>query len=310
LIRVYLQAVIRTRAIYQPKQPFRLKTSLEHLPAHKLEELQSITDAIVQYVQPQMVILFGSYSRGNWVEDRYYEDGILYEYKSDYDILVVTEHHQDMPPRLGKQVRQRIKKTEHLQTTPHIIFHDINYLNKELEEGQYFFRDILYEGTMLYTTGKFELATPKELSNKERANKANQYFEGWLNRANGHYRQYKHALIDLDYPIAIFDLHQATECYFMTILLVFTDYKPKTHEIDKLNKEVCYADARFKTVFPNQTDEEKRLFILLVKSYIDSRYKLNYSIAVEDILWLAERVNKLRELAQFICLEKIKELQG
>jgi HEPN domain-containing protein/predicted nucleotidyltransferase len=302
--------VIRTREIYHPKQPFRLKTSLEHLPAHKLEELQSITDAIVQFVQPQMVILFGSYSRGNWVEDKYYEDGILYEYKSDFDILVVTEHHQDMPPRLGKQVRKRIKKAEHLQTTPHIIFHDINYLNRELEEGQYFFRDILYEGTMLYTTGKFELATPKGLSNKERANKARQYFDGWSKRGNSFYRQYLYALNDEDYPIAIFLLHQATESFFITILLVFTDYKPKTHELDRLNKEVCYAHLQFKTEFPNQTDEEKRLFILLVKSYIDSRYKLNYSVAVEDLLWLAERVNKLRELAQVICLEKIKELQG
>ncbi len=285
-----------------------MKISLEHLPATKREELQSITDAIVQFVQPQMIILFGSYSRGTWVEDRYYEDGILYEYKSDYDILVVTEHHQDMPPRLGKQVRQRIKKAEHLQTIPHIIFHDINYLNRELEEGQYFFRDILYEGTMLYTTGKFELATPKELSNKERANKARQYFNEWLKRSNDYYRQYNHAINDMNYAIAIFELHQATERYYMTILLVFADYKPKIHDLDKLNKDVCYADARFKTVFPNQTDEEKRLFILLVKSYIDSRYKLNYSVAVEDLLWLAERVNKLRELTQIICLEKINEL--
>jgi uncharacterized protein len=300
--------VIKTREIYQPKQPFRLKTNLKHLPAHKQEELQSITDTIVRIVQPQMVILFGSYSRGDWVEDKYIEDGILYEYKSDYDILVVTEHHQDMPPRLGKQVRQRIKKAESLQTTPHIIFHDINFLNRELEEGQYFFRDILYEGTMLYNIGRFDLATPKELSNSQRANKARQYFNGWLKRADGFYRQYEHAYTDVDYPIAIFDLHQATECYFVTILLVFTDYKPKTHELDKLNKDACYSDARFKTVFPGQAEEEKRLFTLLVKSYIDSRYKLGYTVAERDLLWLAERVRLLRDLTQQICEERISKL--
>ena len=70
-----------------------------------------------------MIILFGSYSRGNWVEDVYKENGTTYEYKSDYDILVVTEHHQDMPPRLGKEIRRKIKRAENMQTTPECKLH-------------------------------------------------------------------------------------------------------------------------------------------------------------------------------------------
>jgi predicted nucleotidyltransferase len=30
-----------------------------------------------------MIILFGSYARGTWVEDKYTERGNVYEYKSD-----------------------------------------------------------------------------------------------------------------------------------------------------------------------------------------------------------------------------------
>lgn len=75
-----------------------MKTSLEHLPEDKQQEITSIAETIVSLIQPEMVILFGSYSRGNWVEDKYKENGITYEYKSDYDILVVTEKPQDMPP--------------------------------------------------------------------------------------------------------------------------------------------------------------------------------------------------------------------
>lgn len=104
-----------------------MKTSLHHLPADKQEEIQSIAETIIQLIQPEMIILFGSYSRGNWVEDRYKENGTTYEYKSDYDILVITEHHQDMPPGLSKLIRKRVKKAENLQTTPHIIFHDIKF---------------------------------------------------------------------------------------------------------------------------------------------------------------------------------------
>jgi HEPN domain-containing protein/predicted nucleotidyltransferase len=284
-----------------------VKTSLSHLPEDKQQEIQSITESIVQLVKPEMVILFGSYSRGDWVEDRHIEDGITVEYKSDYDILVVTGKPQDMPHGLGKDVRRKIKKAEHLQTTPHIIFHDIKFLNTELEEGHYFFADIVKEGTMLYNTGGHQLATAKELSPVDRANKAKVYFDEWFSNALDSWTHYNYAMRDERYKKAAFELHQAAENLYKTIILVFTDYKPKTHDLDDLNKQVGYADVRFKTVFPNQTDEDKRRFTILVKAYIDSRYKLGYTVDSEDLKWLAERVGRLKELTEAVCNEKIEQ---
>lgn len=34
-----------------------------------------------------MIILFGSYARGNWAQDEYIEQGITYSYQSDLDKL-------------------------------------------------------------------------------------------------------------------------------------------------------------------------------------------------------------------------------
>lgn len=48
-----------------------MKKSLFHLPEHKQLELAEITDIIVKETSPEMIILFGSYARGNWVEDRF-----------------------------------------------------------------------------------------------------------------------------------------------------------------------------------------------------------------------------------------------
>jgi len=290
-----------------------LKTSLDHLPEEKQEELRSITDTIVELVDPVMIILFGSYSRGNWVHDVYKENGTTYEYKSDYDILVVTERAQDMPPSLGKQIRRRIKKAENLQTPPHIIFHDIAFLNKELLEGHYFFIDIIKEGTMLYNNGKHTLATPKQLTPQERAAKARLYFNEWFKDANIFLEDFEHNFKKGDrdqryYKNAVFNLHQATERYFMAIQLVFTDYKPKTHDLEILNRQAGYADVRFKICFPNHTEEEKRLFTLLVKAYIDSRYKLGYTVDAADLTWLGSRVQKLKELTEAICLERIGKM--
>jgi hypothetical protein len=68
-----------------------MNTSLEHLPEHKQKQLKEIAGIIVKAVDPEKVILFGSHATGRWVEHRYTEGGITYEYISDYDIPVITK---------------------------------------------------------------------------------------------------------------------------------------------------------------------------------------------------------------------------
>ena len=63
-----------------------MNTSLEHLPDYKQRQLKEIAGIIVKAVDPEKVILFGSHATGRWVEHRYTEDGITYEYISDYDL--------------------------------------------------------------------------------------------------------------------------------------------------------------------------------------------------------------------------------
>ncbi len=69
-----------------------MKKSLAHLPARKKDELKRVVSIIREMVPTtEMIILFGSHARGDWVEDVYQEGHITYEYKSYFDILVVTE---------------------------------------------------------------------------------------------------------------------------------------------------------------------------------------------------------------------------
>ncbi|SFP48634.1 HEPN domain-containing protein [Pseudarcicella hirudinis] len=285
-----------------------MKTSFAHLPTDKQQELSAVLDAILQVAKPVMVILFGSYSRGDWVDDRYVENGITYEYKSDFDILIVLKEEKRIPPSLTKGIKHKIGRRADGFTPLGLIFHGIDFLNMELEEGNYFFADIVKEGTMLYDDGQFQLSKAKLLSPKERAKKAQMYFDKWFDSANKFLRAFNLCLND-DLPNqAIFLLHQATESYYMAILLVFNDYKPKLHEIDLLGKSAEMADVRFKVVFPRKTLEESRLFSLLKRAYIDSRYKMGYSVTKEDLEYLSERVIKLKELTQLICQERIAQL--
>jgi HEPN domain-containing protein len=195
-----------------------------------------------------------------------------------------------------------------------VIFHGIDYLNSEIEDGSYFFVDVLKEGIMLYDSGNFQLSTPKPLNPKDRKKKAQRYFDKWFENAKSFITTFKAAFNDGSttdgYCNAAFQLHQATERFYACILLVYTDYKPKIHDLEKLNKQVCKLDCRFKIIFPRSTDEEERLFQLLKKAYIDSRYKLEYKITKEELEYLSQRVEKLRDLTELACKDKIERFEG
>ena len=158
---------------------------------------------------------------------------------------------------------------------------------------------------MLYDSRKFRLSAPKPLNPADRKNKAQLYFNKWFENAKEFMIDYNNAFTRGSYNQAAFMLHQATERLYASVLLVYTDYKPKSHDLEKLDRQARKIDVRVKTIFPHTTPEEERLFTLLKKAYIDSRYKMDYSISREDLEYLSDRVQKLRDLTELACQEKI-----
>ena len=250
---------------------------LHHLPKAKQEELALLTELISKFKEVEMLVLFGSYARGNWVEDSYVEKGTTYEYRSDFDILVVLTH-EDLKQkfRIEDKVKAELIATGQVTTPLSLIFHGIKQLNASLTMGNYFFRDIKEEGKVLYDSQKFRLAHPKKLTAVQYQQKAQEYFDQWFESANMFLENFDHNFEKgIEKPkylkVAAFELHQATERYYTTILLVFTDYRPKDHNLETLGIKVTMCDKRF-AVFPQTTDEEKRRFELLKRAYIDARF--------------------------------------
>jgi HEPN domain-containing protein/predicted nucleotidyltransferase len=283
-----------------------MKTDLSHLPPHKQAELKAIVAALVpKYAEVEMIILYGSYARGNWVEDKYVENGTTYEYKSDYDLLIITSTNgKANADSFLQAVTQRLDELK-LQTPVHPIFHGIEFVNEALREGNYFFGDIKREGIVLFNTSRYQLADKREMSPADLQARAQADFEQWFTSANVFYKQFNYAYNDGDLKEAAFLLHQATERYYGAIQLVFTGYKPKTHDIEILGWLAKAINIEFGKVFPKATYEERIRFTLLKKAYVDARYKAEYKISKEDLEYLSERVKLLRSLTEQICKEKI-----
>ncbi|MEM6894878.1 MAG: HEPN domain-containing protein [Bacteroidota bacterium] len=283
-----------------------MNTALNHLPLSKQDELQLVAQALAAAKLVEMVILFGSYARGNWVEDQYVEKGITYEYRSDFDILVVLTH-EDLKQkfRIEDKLKAELIATGKVTTPVSLIFHGIKQLNASLVMGNYFFKDIKEEGIVLYDSGKYKLTHPKKLTPEQYRQKAQAYFDQWFENGNNALKMYRLSFNEGLFFDSAFQLHQATERYYTTILLVFTDYRPKDHNLETLGIKVEMCDARF-AVFPKTTDEEKHRFELLKRAYIDARYNMDeYAITPTELEYLAEKVGVLKALTQQICRERI-----
>jgi predicted nucleotidyltransferase len=196
-----------------------------------------------------MVIFFGSYARGEWVED--YQE--KYEYVSDFDILVITKDRISAKrDKKWRELDRELAVNKDLTRTS-IIQHSIGFVNDKIETNNYFFTDILKEGILLFDSENFKLSEPKSLNPEERQKKANNAFKHWFESANLFLET---AFIQIEktwFKNAAFELHQATERYYAAILLVFTDYKPRTHDIEELGNQVGKLHPDFVTVFPRST---------------------------------------------------------
>jgi HEPN domain-containing protein/predicted nucleotidyltransferase len=279
-----------------------MNKSLDHLPKEKQDLIQYIVKVIVDRIGPEKIILYGSYATGKWVEDEYYEDGKQYDYKSDYDFLVITKSGDR---RSDYEVQETVEHRSGLNTHVSAITHDIDYINGKLSDGQYFFSDIEKEGIMLYDAGNIPLAEKRELSSQEKKEIAQNDFDHWFTSAIGFLNIAKFSLKENNLNIAAFLLHQSAERTFNAVILVFRGYKPKTHNLEKLFRYARHFGRELTHVFPRDIAEEKHLFDLLKKGYIEARYDKKYVITEIEVQILIERIEKLQKITEKICREKI-----
>ncbi|HEX2569523.1 MAG TPA: HEPN domain-containing protein [Polyangia bacterium] len=282
-----------------------LNASLDHLPEERRERLRTITQALVDFVPLEFLILFGSHARGDWVEDR--ETG----YTSDFDFLAVVES-ETVASDLSLWSEATARARALAGGIPvQLIAHDLRYLNAEIRLGNYFFVDILREGVLLYDSRRFQLARPKALTREEMLALAEHNFTYWYGSASVFVQNCRYSAVQGRLAEAAFLLHQATERYHHALLLVFTAYKPRTHDLEDLGQRIERACPALAGALPRKgSEEDERLFGLLRRAYIDARYSKSYRITREELGELDRRVRELALRIRKACIERMESLCG
>jgi len=289
-----------------------MRKSLGYLPKDKQAELELITEAILANIPDiRMIILFGSYARGQQIEDIHIEGHTTHVYESDFDILVATKtKKQAESPNLCDKIQKAIETTKKVKTPCNIIYHSFGYVKQMITDGHYFFTDIKKEGRQLYRkASKFSFTKIKILTPEERKQIAQEHFKQWFKNAKDFYTSFEFNLNRRKNKLAAFELHQATERFYSAITLVFINYRYRSHDIEMLDKKAVEYNPDFAKAFPRETKEQIKAFKLLKKAYVDARYKPEYRITKKQLEYLAKQVKKLQRLTKKLCTQKIESFK-
>ncbi len=295
-----------------------LTDPLDHLPANKRRELARVLEIIFFEAERfratklsakrsdgkiLKVILYGSYARGDWVEDR------LSGYRSDYDLMVVVNSQSfadedelwlALDERLiQEQIAHRIK-------TPVLpVVHSLHDVNDQLARGRPFFVDLARDGIVLYEEPGHPLAQPKPLSEAEKHAEARRHFDQWFKLSKEALQVASYSVENNIFRHGAFMLHQATEEAYHCLLLTLTLYSPKSHRIKNLRSKAEDLDTRLVDAWPRDSRVARRHFELLSRAYVEARYSASYEITAEELNWLIRRVKVLQDTVEMVCRERV-----
>lgn len=118
------------------------------------------------------IILFGSYARGDWIQEEYIEKNITYSYQNDIGIMVIFKK-ESYVNQVSSGIEARLKsklmfnsfsKNQYIG----LIFASINMFNKELRRGNDFYTNLKKEGILLYDSGEFAFDETKGLPSRDK----------------------------------------------------------------------------------------------------------------------------------------------
>lgn len=296
-----------------------MKTSIEHLPESTQEELAVLKELILKYIpRVRMIILFGSYARGNytlWEEGEKF--GGHYTHQSDLDIMVVTEAPNSgslqmearylIVPRYKKRLSMRHHPVHgwlYPPPRPEILVESTKTMTMAVQESHFFNFDIVREGILIYDNGKYKLPEPQKLTYRRvKEIVQTDYDENYEDGC----QFIKHACICRDdkmYRMGSFLSHQACERFYKVLTRVFINYRAQYHSLDALREDTKKYSNELWNVFSKETKEEKDLFKKLCEAYIRGRYDLSFKVSEEELNWMIDRAKALQDITKRLCRER------
>lgn len=296
-----------------------MRSDLDHLPDRKRRDLERVVEILFAGFEEATaratqkwkkqgrilkVILYGSYARGDWVDDP------IGGYQSDYDILVVVSDERLTDPaeywaETDDRFVREVTIAKRITAPVSLIVHSLAEVNDQLTHGRPFFIDAIEQGIALYEAEDYPFVAPKPLTEEAARAEAQKHFKQWFPNAEMRFDLARTAVQRGYSKQAAFDLHQTAEQLYHCLLLTLTLYSPKSHKLNFLRSQAEPLVPDLIAVWPRDTKFAQRCFELLRQAYVNARYSPHYKITPAELEWLTERIELLQRLVREACEKRL-----
>lgn len=254
---------------------------------------EKLVSLILEMIKPDMIYLLGASLCRRRSESIFCPEAPSSQYYSDYFFLILINNGN------GKALYEWQDKIEQhcssfLPVT--IIVLETETFNDWLQYGHLFARTVYNSSICLYNPDDILLSAPGDYDACAEQKTMQKNFTEGLNRSHEFLAGAELYRIREQNKMAAFMLHQSMEQALHTILKIGTGFHCCTHNLERLLRYSSMVSYQLPDVFPRKNENEKRLFGLLQKAYIDTRYTENYTINNTDLNLLTERVNRIIKL--------------
>ena len=271
-------------------KPFTIYHLCSELFSFQQEKLSSV---IVETAKPDMIFLLGASLYRRRTESIFCTIAPSSQHTADFVLLILIkdlsnkEHHE-----WQDKIEQHCKVVMPITT----IVLQTSTFEEWLKGGHPFASTVCQSAVTIYNAGNLSSVASIQTSATAAPKDLEKYYAEGLHKAKEFLTGAELYTLRQQNTMAAFMLHQAAEQTLRTLLKAGTGFHANTHSIDRLLRYAGLVSWQLPDIFPQKTAEEKRLFSLLQKAYIDTRYREDYKISDDELVYLAAKVRRIYEI--------------
>lgn len=267
------------------------------------KDFSSLIKALVERFKPEKIYCFGKNTVFNSKSNCFMENDT--EIQCHYFLLVVTES----VARIEHEI-QHYANTVFTAGTVTILAHGKQTISEALNSNNRFFNTVYSSAPIVYSRdGILEREAIQPFIPTQAGVKALKHFNLRMEMADGFLAGANECLIEGQFNVCVFMLHQAVEQVCIALIKVHLAYRTDVHNLHRLLRLCsCFSDIPSKMLFLSGVKNDLKLFDVLVESYSAARYKDNFTVAEGDAHALFNKVNAFVPIAKEMCTQKIAEL--
>jgi len=271
-------------------KPFTIYHSFIESFTPQQEKLVSL---ITGLARPDMVYLLGASLYRRRSESIFNPEAPTSQLTADYFFLVLLKGFEGKDPY---EWQDKIEQQCSSFMPVTVIVLDTGTFTQWVETGHRFAGLVVQSAVAIYDAGTISFSPAATQDDTAALKAAEKYCKEGLVRAKEFLAGAELFRVRNQNKMAAFMLHQATEHALHALLKGGTGYHTHTHSIERLVRYGSLVSYQLPDIFPRKTEQDKRLFALLQKAYVEARYKEDYSISVSDLLLLTEKVRHLQDI--------------